>query len=84
MYCNKFQFTSQKAYSRQSQIPHLTWKNLTLMNRNWTGKLQVTQPFGYISGKKISLAHFQSLLERNNRDAFLENEGKIHEGGYVK
>ena len=30
------------------------------------------------------LAHFQRLLGRNNRDVFLENEGKIHEGGYVK
>ena len=26
-------------------------------------------------------AHFQN---RSNRDAFLESEGKIHEGGHVK
>ena len=33
-YCNKFQFIWQKPYS--------TWRKLTSMNRNWTGKLQVT------------------------------------------
>ena len=27
--------------------------------------------------------HFQSLFGRIKRDVFLENEGKIHEGGYV-
>ena len=54
------------------------------MNRNWTGKLQVTLLFAYISWKKILFAHFQSPFGRSNRDAFLENEGKIPEGGYVK
>ena len=33
---------------------------------------------------KIALAHFQSLFGRSNREAFSENEGKIHEGGCVK
>ena len=32
--------------------------------------------------KEIVLA--QRLFGRSNRDAFLENEGKIHEGGCVK
>ena len=30
------------------------------------------------------LAYFQSLFGKSNRGAFLENEGKIHEGGYVE
>ena len=30
------------------------------------------------------LAHFQNPFGRSNRDAFSENEGKIHEGGCVK
>ena len=34
--------------------------------------------------KEILFAHFQSLFERSYRDAFLENEGKIHQGGYMK
>ena len=34
--------------------------------------------------KEIALAHFQSLLGRSNRDAFWENEGKIHARGCVK
>ena len=38
----------------------------------------------WIRGIEIVLAHFQRLFGRSNRDAFLENEGKIHEGGYVK
>ena len=46
------------------------------MNRNWTGKLQVTLHFCLYFLKEILLAHFQSLFGRSNRDAFLENEGK--------
>ena len=42
MYYNKFQFTWQKPYSRQSQKPHSPWRKLTYMNRNWAGKLQIT------------------------------------------
>ena len=30
------------------------------------------------------LAHSQRLFGRSNRDVFLENEGKIYEGGCVK
>ena len=33
---------------------------------------------------EILVAQFQSLFGRSNRDAFLDNEGKIHEGRYVK
>ena len=50
------------------------------MNRDWTGKLQEY----YFPLKEIVLEHFQSLFGRSNRDAFWENEGKIHEGGCVK
>ena len=32
---------------------NLRWKKLTLMNRNCTGKLQVTLLFAYISRKKL-------------------------------
>ena len=34
--------------------------------------------------KEILLAQFQNLIGRSNRDAFLENRGKIHEGRDVK
>ena len=34
--------------------------------------------------KQIVIAHFQSLFERSNRDAFWETEGKMHEGECVK
>ena len=54
------------------------------MNRYWTGKLQVTLRFTLYALKETVLAHFQSLFGRSNRDAFWENEGKIHEGGCVK
>ena len=30
------------------------------------------------------LAHFQRLFGRSNPDVFLENEGKVYEGGCVK
>ena len=33
--------------------------------------------------KQIVVPHFQSLFGRNNRDTFLENEGKIYEGRCV-
>ena len=42
------------------------------MNRDWTGKLQVI----LLSAEKIVLAHSS---EEVNRDAFWENEAKIHE-----
>ena len=34
--------------------------------------------------KEIILAYFQNLFGRSNREAFLENEGKPHERGYMK
>ena len=45
------------------------------------GKLQVTRLYFL---KEIVLANFQRLFRRSDRDVFLENEGKIHEGGCVK
>ena len=39
---------------------------LTYVNRNWTGKLQITLLFAY---KEIVLTHIQSLFRRSNRDA---------------
>ena len=34
--------------------------------------------------KEVVLAHFQRPFGRSNRDVFLENVSKIHEGGCVK
>ena len=34
--------------------------------------------------QEILLSQFQSLFGRSNRDALLENEGKIYEGRYGK
>ena len=42
------------------------------MNRNETGKLQVTLFFAYISWKKICSHTFKAFSERSNRDVFLE------------
>ena len=52
------------------------------MNRNETGKLQVTPERNFL--KEVLFALFQSLFGRSNCDVFLENDGKIHERGYVK
>ena len=54
--------------------------DLDKSNRDWLGKLQVI----LLSAEKLVLAHFQSLFERSNRDAFWENESKIHERGRMK
>ena len=53
-------------------MPYSTWSW-----RRWTVIEQILM-------KEIMLAHFQSLFERSNRDAFWENESKIHEGRCVK
>ena len=71
----------KKLYSRKLSIASSTWRKLTWRNFNWTGKLQVTRLYFL---KEILLAHFQRFFGRSNRDVFLENEGKIHEGGCVK
>ena len=52
------------------------------MNRNSTGKLQVTLLSPYISRKKLCLHTFKD--GRSNHDAFWETKGKIHEGGCMK
>ena len=70
-----------KNYSRERPIASSTWRKLTWRNCNCTGKLRVTRLYFL---KEIVLAHFQRLFGRSNRDVFLENEGKIHEGGCVK
>ena len=44
----------------------------------------VTATFHLYFLKEIVLAHLQSLFGRSNRDAFLENEGKILEEGCLK
>ena len=54
------------------------------MNRNSTSKLQVTLLFARFFLKNFCSHTFKSLFGRSNRDAFLENERKIHEGGFVK
>ena len=64
------------------------------MNRNGAGKLKHL-PIFYIllyilyfllifPETNFVAAHFQGLFGRSDCDAFLENEGKIHEEGYVK
>ena len=53
------------------------------MNCNRTGKLQVILLFSDISWKKFC-SHTFKVFRRSNRDAFLENEGKIYEERYVK
>ena len=53
------------------------------MNCNGTGKLQVILLFSDISWKKFC-SHTFKVFRRSNRDAFLENEGKIYEERYVK
>ena len=47
------------------------------MNRDWIGKLKVT----LVSAER-NCTH--TLFGASNRDAFWENEGKIHEGECVK
>ena len=47
------------------------------MNRDWTGKLQVI----LLSAERNCT---RTLFGGSNRDAFWENEGKIHEREYVK
>ena len=66
--------------------PYSTWKKLTWMNRNWTGRLQVTllSTWHLYFLKEIVLAHFHSFFKGSNLDAFWENKGKIHERGCVK
>ena len=66
--------------------PYSTWKKLTWMNCNWTGRLQVTllSTWHLYFLKEIVLAHFHSLFKGSNLDAFWENKGKIHERGCVK
>ena len=69
------------AKTAPSPIAYSTWRNFTQRNLNWTGKLQVTHLYFL---KEIVFAQFQRLFGRSNRDVFLQNEGKIHEGGCVK
>ena len=57
----------------------------TKMNRSCSGKLQVSllSACSLNCLKEIVLPHFQSLFGRSSRNEFWENEGKIHERGYV-
>ena len=57
------EFIWQKSYSKQNQMSYLTWRKLTYMNRNWTGKLQVTVLFTYIFRKKLCPHTFKASLE---------------------
>ena len=47
------------------------------MNSDWTGKLQVIL-------RSAERNCIRTLFGRSNRDAFWENEGKIHERECVK
>ena len=59
-------------------------RQVDLMKRNWTGKLQETLLLVYISWKKVRAHTFKGTLEEVISDAFWENEGKIHENWFFK
>ena len=73
--------TVLKRNLKRTLFHNSTWRKLTWMNRNWTGKLQVTLLSTYISRKKW---YSQGLFGRSNSDVFWENKGKMHEEGCAK
>ena len=54
------------------------------MDRNWTGKLQVTLLSAYISWKKIVLAHFQTPSEEGILMYFEKMKSKYMKKGVWK
>ena len=66
-----------------------TWRKLTWMNRNWTGKLQVSTTitnyyFRLTFPERNCPLTLPKPLRKKYLGAFWENEGKIHDGGCVK
>ena len=72
-----------KSVLQNVKCHNCTWRKLTWMNRNWTGKLQINNFHSYFQ-REIVLSHFEVLFGRSNLDVFWENEGKIHDGGCLK
>ena len=75
--------TVPKRNLKRTLFHNSTWRKLTWMNCNWTGKLQVTLLSAHISRKKLCSETSQSLFGRSNCDVFWENEGNMHVGGCV-
>ena len=72
----EFQFIWQKLYPSERQMPYKeSWLRWIVTEQ---AKLQITLL------KEIVLAHFKRHFGRSSCDVFWENEGKIHEGGFVK
>ena len=66
-----------------------TWRKLFWMNRNWTGKFQVsttiTNYYFLLTFPETNCAlTVPKPLRKKYLYAFWENEGKIHDGGCVK
>ena len=55
--------TVLKRNLKRTLFHNSTWRKLTWMNRNWTGKLQVTLLSTYISRKKLCSQTFKASSE---------------------
>ena len=58
-----YQNTEQKKGCSYKKTSNAIWRKLTSMNRNWTGKLQVTLLSAYISWKKLCSNTFKTPPE---------------------
>ena len=58
---------------RTSNMRYSTWRKLTKLNRNWTGKIQVTLLSAYISWKKLCLHTFKT----SSKEVMLMHSEKI-------
>ena len=76
-------------FDKKRQMPYSTWRKLTWMNRNWTGKLQVSATitnyyFPLTFPERNCVLTLPKPLPKKYLNAFCENEGKINDGGCVK
>ena len=81
MHCKKRRnpvYLAKTVPKTMSNAAYSTWRKMSKINRNWTGKLQLTLIFACLHTFKASWE------EITNRDEFWENEGKIHERGCAK
>ena len=77
-----YQFTAfDKTCTQEIVKCHIQHKDNWL---RWIVIEQVNYKQYYFAPKEIALAHFQTPFGRRIRDAFWENEGKIHETRCVK
>ena len=64
---------SRKLYSRERQMPYSAWRKLTWMNRNWIGKLQITEAAtGSLLQEKVFLEILQ-ISQENTRARVSKN-----------